>query len=201
MYFVHPQIKLNKAAKAKLSLIKRVNLDKLAKKLSFYFPEKQFVFTDMGRSAFKVIIEKMNLQNSEMLLPAYICDIFYPILRDHNIKPIFLDVDLRTFHIKPEEISNKITSNTKAVLVCHTYGLPIDMEAIRNAVNNRAVIIEDCANSFLAKKGNVYTGNMGDISFFSLYKQFPTLRGGIEVWVKDSPQNAEKGKVFKTSRY
>ena len=79
MYFVHPQIKLSRAAKAKLSLIKPVNLSKLTEKLSFYFPNKQFVFTDMGREALKVIIEKMNLQNSEMLLPAYICEIFYPI--------------------------------------------------------------------------------------------------------------------------
>lgn len=185
MYFVHPQIKLNKAAKAKLSLIKPVNLEKLTKKLSFYFPEKQFVFTDMGRGAFRVIIEKIGLQGTEMLLPAYICDIFYPILKSYNIKPIFLDIDLKTFHINSEEISNKITPATKAILICHTYGLPADIQSIRKAVNNRVVIIEDCANSFGAKQNNVYTGNLGDVSFFSLYKQFPTLRGGMLVCPKD----------------
>ena len=185
MYFVHPQIKLSKLCKAKLSLIKPFNLEKLTKKLSFYFPEKQLVFTDMGRGAFRLIIEKMNLQNSEMLLPAYICDIFYPILKSYNIKPIFLDIDLKTFQIKPEDIRSKITSKTHSILVCHTYGLPMDIAPVREAVGSKVVIIEDCANSFGAKINNIYTGNFGNISFSSLYKQTPTLRGGMLVCPKD----------------
>lgn len=188
MYFVHPQIKLNKVIKAKLSLIKPANLGKLVGKLSFYFPEKQFVFTDMGRSAFKVIIEKFNLQNSEMLFPAYICDIFYPIFKQYNIRPVFLDIDLKTFHVQTEEILKKITPRTKAVLICHTYGLPLDIEKLRATLtlnNSNIVIIEDCAHSFFAKKNGIYAGNLGDISFFSLYKQLPSLRGGMLVCPKN----------------
>lgn len=157
----------------------------LKKGLSFYFPEKQFIFTDMGRSAFKIIIEKLNLQNSEVLVPAYICDIFYPILRNYNIKPIFLDIDLKTFQIKTEEIKRKITPQTKAILVCHTYGLPVDIEEIKSIYGNQIFIIEDCAHSFGARGRRDYTGNFGDASFFSLYKQFPNLRGGLLVCPKD----------------
>jgi len=185
MYFVHPQIKLSKAGKAKLSLIKPVSFKKLTEKLSFYFPDKQFVFTDMGREAFKVIIEKLNLQNSEMILPAYICEIFYPILKNYNIKPIFLDIDLGTFQVKPEEVRNKITPGVRSILVCHTYGLPMDIGPIREVVGSKIAIIEDCANSFGAKINNIYTGNFGDVSFFSLYKQIPTLRGGLLLCSKD----------------
>jgi len=180
MYFVHPQIRISRAGKAKLSLVKPSNLEKLTKQLSLYFPEKQFVFTDMGRGAFRVVIEKLGLQGSEMLLPAYICDIFDSILKSYNIKPIFLDIDLKTFHIKLEEIEKKITPKTKAVLVCHTYGLPADIRRVRQAVGARVFIIEDCAHSFGAQ-----TGNLGDIAFFSLYKQFPSLRGGMLVCPKD----------------
>lgn len=182
MYFVHPQIKLNKLIKAKLSLIKPADTEKLTRKLAFYFPDKQFVFTDMGRSAFKVIVEKLNLQNSEIIFPAYICDIFYPIFKQYNIKPIFLDVDLETFHIKTEEVTRKITPQTKAIFVCHTYGLPLDIEKIKKF---GLIVIEDCAHSFFGKSGGVYTGNVGDISFFSLYKQFPALRGGMLVCPRD----------------
>jgi len=180
MYFVHPQIKLSEAWRAKLSLIKPVNLEKLKERLSFYFPGKQFIFTDMGRTAFKIIIEKLNLKNSEILFPAYICDIFYSIFRQYNIKPIFLDIDLKTFHIKTEEIEKKITPQTKAILVCHTYGLPFDIETIRTSNNSNIIIIEDCAHSFGAN-----TGYQGDVAFFSLYKQFPTLRGGMLVCPQD----------------
>lgn len=171
MYFVHPQLKINN--------LKKVNL---SERLSAYFPEKRFVFTDMGRSAFKAIVEKLNLQNSEILFPAYICDIFYPIFKQYNIKPVFLDVDLSTFNIKTEEIAKKITSKTKAILICHTYGLPFDVDALRSNFLGRSdlKIIEDCAHSFGAD-----TGRRGDVAFFSLYKQFPALRGGMLACPKD----------------
>lgn len=164
MYFVHPQIKL--------SGLKKIDFKQ---KIASYFPGKQLVFTDMGRSAFKLIIEKLNLQNSEIIMPAYICDIFAPILKQYNIKPIFLDIDLSTFHIKTEEIERKITPNTKAILVCHTYGLLFDTEKIRNL---GLTIIEDCAHAFGIKPKS-------DIAFFSLYKQFPALRGGLLVCPQD----------------
>lgn len=177
MYFVHPQIKFNNIFKAVSALIKPLHWEKLMERLSVYFPDKQFIFTDMGRSAFKIIIEKFHLQNSEILFPAYICDIFYSIFKQYNIKPIFLDIDLSTFHIKPEEIAKKITPQTRAILICHTYGLPFDVGEIKD---RGLLIIEDCAHSFLTD-----TGNLGHASFFSLYKQFPALRGGMLVCPKD----------------
>ncbi len=174
MHFVHPQIKLDR--------LKRINL---AQKLESYFPGKQLIFTDMGRSAFKIIIEKLNLQNSEMIMPAYICDIFRPILERYDIKPIFLDIDLKTFHIKRGDILSKITSQTKAILICHTYGLPFDVDALKSDLLGRSdfaniAIVEDCAHAFGAG-----CGMTGDVSFFSIYKQFPALRGGMLVCPKD----------------
>jgi len=166
MYFVHPQIKLSKLKKADL-----------AERLADFFPGKQVVFTDMGRSAFKIIVEKLKLENSDLLMPAYICDVFSPVLEKYNIRPVFLDIDLKTFHIKEEDIAAKITPKTKAVLVCHTYGLPFDIEKLRKF---NLLIIEDCAHAFGAR-----VGNKGDAAFFSLYKQFPTVRGGILVCPKD----------------
>lgn len=177
MFFVHPQIKLRDLDKLFLALVEKFDFKSLNEKLSFYFPEKKIVFTDMGRSAFKIIVEKLNLQNSEILFPAYICDIFNPIFKKYNIKPIFLDIDLKTFHIKLEEMEKKITPNTKAILICHTYGLPFDVSKIQD---KGLVVIEDCAHSFGAS-----TGNLGDVAFFSLYKQFPTFRGGMLVCPKD----------------
>jgi dTDP-4-amino-4,6-dideoxygalactose transaminase len=191
-YFVHPQIKLTQAVRAKLALLKRPNRDKIKGRLTSYFPEKQFIFTDMGRSAFKVIIEKLNLQNSEILLPAYICDIFYPIIRSYNMRPVFLEIDPKTLHVTAEEISKKITPDSKAVLVCHTYGLPADIASIKKVVGGKVVIIEDCAHAFFATRDGVYAGSSGTVSFFSLYKQFPTLRGGMVVcpreWRVDLPE-------------
>jgi len=161
----------------------------LKKKLSSFFPEKNFVFTDMGRSAFKIIVEKLNLKNSQILLPAFICDIFFPILKEYNIEPIFLDIDLKTFHIKTEEIFKKITPKTKAILICHTFGLPVDFEKLFSQLQisklQHLAIIEDCAHAFFAKYKGIPVGNFGNVSFFSLYKQFPIARGGLLVFPKD----------------
>jgi dTDP-4-amino-4,6-dideoxygalactose transaminase len=186
MYFVHPQIQLKNLIKAKLALIKPVDEKQLKDRLENYFPGKQIIFTDMGRSAFKVILDKLNLEGSEIIMPAYICDIFHPILKEYKIKPIFVDIDADTFHVKLDEIEKKITPETKAILVCHTYGLPLDVEPILSfARSHNLKVIEDCAHSFGAKVGDLYAGNFGDVSFFSLYKQFPSLRGGMLVCPKE----------------
>jgi len=133
MYFVHPQIKFNIENLKNLffSFFKSPS-EKELKKVKLMFPEKEIIFTDMGRSAFKLIVEKMGLQNSQILFPAYICDIFFPIFKEYNLSPIFLDIEKETFHIKIEDIERKITPKTKAILVCHTYGLPIDVKKIKS---------------------------------------------------------------------
>lgn len=192
MYFVHPQIKKEKLKEVFQSFFKRPDFHSLKEKLSFYFPEKNFIFTDMGRTAFKIIVEKLNLRNSQIIMPAFVCDIFFPILKRYNLVPIFLDVDLKTFNIKIEEIKNKITSKTKAILICHTFGLPVDIEKLyfelrstRTSNDSNILLIEDCAHSFGAKFRDVFVGNFGQVSFFSLYKQFPSLRGGLLVCPTD----------------
>lgn len=178
MFFVHPQIKLNKRIFS--DLLKSVDLNYLKNKLSFYFPDKQFIFTDMGRSAFKIIIENLSLQNSKVIIPSYICDIFYPIFKKYNIEPIFIDIDIDTFNINTDKALNAVNANVKAILVPHTYGLPVEIEKFKDLT-----IIEDCAHSFGAKHKNRFVGSFGDASFFSLYKQFPSLRGGMLVCPKD----------------
>ena len=186
VYFVHPQIKFNiENLKNLFFSFFRSPDEKELKKLKNFFPQKELIFTDMARSAFKLIVEKMGLQNSEILFPAYICDIFFPILKEYNLSPIFLDIDKKTFHIKIEEIEKKITPTTKAILICHTYGLPMnikEIEEIKNVHHQVLNIIEDCAHSFGAKLNETYAGNFGDVAFFSIYKQFPSLRGGAAVF-------------------
>ena len=177
MFFVHPQIKLDKRIIS--AFFKAPDLDSLKKKLLSCFPNKQFIFTDMGRTAFRIIIEKLKLENSEIIIPSYICDIFYPILKKYNIKPIFIDIDLDTFNLNIDKVLSERTENTKAVLVSHTYGLPVNLEKFKDLI-----VIEDCAHSFGARHKERFVGNFGDASFFSLYKQFPALRGGMLVCPK-----------------
>jgi len=188
MYFIHPQIKFNMENLKNLFFSFFGSPDeKGLEKMKLFFPQKELIFTDMARSAFRLIIEKMNLRNSQILFPAYICDIFFPIFKEYNLSPIFLDIDKKTFHIKIEDIEKKITPETKSILVCHTYGLPIDIGKIRAITNNRLLLIEDCAHALGATYNGIPLGNSGDAALFSLYKQFPSLRGGAAVFEIPNP--------------
>jgi len=169
MYFTHSQFN-----KLPLKLFFRKFSEKfLLDKLNNIFPDYNVVFTDSGRSAFQLAIESLNLQDTEMILPAYICDIFKPILKHYNIKPIHIDADFKTFQMDLTSIESRITTNTKSILVCHTYGLPTDMNYISKIARNYNLkIIEDCAHIFPSK---VY----GDCAFFSFMKLFPVANSGM----------------------
>ncbi|KPJ56490.1 hypothetical protein AMJ49_04730 [Parcubacteria bacterium DG_74_2] len=198
MYFVHPQIKLKNQNLKQLfnCFLKTPDLESLENKLAFYFPNKKIVFTDMGRTGFQIITEKLNLRNTQMLVPAYICDIFFPVFKKYNIQPIFLDIDLKTFNIKIEEIEQKINPAVKSILIPHIYGLPNDMKKILSLAKRYDLkLIEDCAHCFGTKYNNEYLGNFGDAAFFSLYKIFPTCRGGIAVFKNQNTKHPPKARL------
>ena len=171
MYFVHPQLNNIKPFFAKFSE------DELKEKLANFFPNRHVIFTDSGRSAFQLAIKELGLENSEMLVPAYLCDIFIPIFEHYNIKPIYLDIDLKTFNIQVFKITKKITPRTKSILVSHTYGLLVKIEGILEiAKKYNLKIIEDCAHISPVDLSREIRGNC---AFFSFAKLFPTINGGM----------------------
>jgi dTDP-4-amino-4,6-dideoxygalactose transaminase len=180
MYFIHPQIKLNlknlkRIFKSFLGFYNKEQIEKVKN----LFPNKQVVFTDMGRSAFKIIVEKLNLENTTMMLPAYICDIFYPIFKQYNIKPIFVDIDPKTFNLDIKKVRENITSEVKSIIVPHIYGKIANIDKIKE-IREDLIIIEDASHAFGAKN---LTNS--DYLFFSLYKHFPCFRGGLLVCPKE----------------
>jgi dTDP-4-amino-4,6-dideoxygalactose transaminase len=183
-YFVHPQIKFNIKNIAKLKLCFLGNAEKeVERKIKEMFPQREVYFTDMGRNAFRLIVERFALQNSEMLFPAYICDVFYPILKHYNIKPVFLDANIENFNINTAELEKKITKNTKSILISHTYGKAVEIDKVLSIAKKHGIlVVEDCAHSLGGKYQGKYLGSFGDASFFSLYKLFPTLRGGMAIF-------------------
>jgi len=178
MYFTHPQFK-------KFNLkpfFAKYSESELREKLAKFFPNFHIIFTDSGRSAFQIAIKELGLGNSEILIPAYICDIFLPIFKKYNIKPIYLDIDFNTFHLKISEIEEKITPQTKSILICHTYGLPVKIDKILEISQKYNLkIIEDCAHIFPSKIS-------GDCAFLSFSKLCPTIDGGMLVSRKN-PDN------------
>lgn len=85
-------------------------------------------------------------------------------------KPVFVDIDPRTFNIDPKAIEQVITPKTKAVMPVHLFGQPADMARIKEiCAKHHLKLIEDCAQSFGARIDGRQTGSIGNAAGFSFF--------------------------------
>ena len=85
-------------------------------------------------------------------------------------RPVFVDIDPKTFNIDPNKLEAAITPATRALLPVHLFGQPANMSAIKSiASKHKLHLMEDCAQSFGAKSHNQYTGCIGEIGCFSFF--------------------------------
>lgn len=99
-----------------------------------------------------------------------------------NAKPIFADIDPKTFNIDPSDVAEKITPKTKAIIPVHIFGQPSNMGALTEiAKDNKVALVEDAAQAHGAEYKEQKTGSIGDIGCFSFYatKNMTTGEGGI----------------------
>jgi dTDP-4-amino-4,6-dideoxygalactose transaminase len=91
-------------------------------------------------------------------------------------KPVFVDIDARTFTIDPALIEDAVTERTRAIMPVHLYGRPCAMDAIMEiASQHRLRVVEDCAQAFGALFDGTRTGAIGDVGAYSF---FPTKNLG-----------------------
>ena len=98
--------------------------------------------------------------------------------------PVFADSEPGTWNIDPEAIEQKITSRTKAIIVVHVYGQPVDMDPVMEMARKHGLfVIEDAAEALGAQYKSKMIGSIGDIATFSFYgnKIITTGEGGMVV--------------------
>lgn len=84
--------------------------------------------------------------------------------------PVFVEPDINTYNIDPNNIEKSITSKTKAIMPVHLYGLPCDMDPIITiAKKHNLKIVEDCAQAHGATYKGQVIGSFGDAAGFSFY--------------------------------
>jgi len=85
-------------------------------------------------------------------------------------RPVYVDIDPKTFNIDPEKIAERITPRTKAILPVHLFGQPCDITAIKKiADENQVYLIEDAAQAVGAKWQGKNACSFGDIASISYY--------------------------------
>ncbi len=127
---------------------------------------------------------KASVKDSEVLLQAFTCNAVPNPVIWSGLKPVYVDVDEKTFNIDVEDLKKKITPNSKALVVQHTFGLAAEMEEISKVCQeNNLILIEDCAHSLGAEYKGKKVGTFGKVAFFSFSrdKVISSVYGGMVV--------------------
>jgi len=110
-----------------------------------------------------------------------------PIIQN-NLIPVFIDVDMGTYNIQVDKIEKAITEKTKAIVIAHTLGNPVNLDKIMELVKKYDLwFIEDNCDALGSKYEGRYTGTFGHISTCSFYPAHHITTGeGGAVLTNDS---------------
>lgn len=142
-----------------------------------------------GLDALNLIIKAYGIsEGDEIIVPAntYIASVL--AITENGATPILVEPDPISYNIDPEQIEEKITDKTKAILAVHLYGQVANMERINEIASKfNLKVIEDAAQAHGAILKGKRTGNLGDAAGFSFYpgKNLGALGDGGAITTND----------------
>ena len=168
-------------------------------KMSSSVNRKYGVAVSNGTAALEVAMQAIGIQKGdEVIMPAFTIISCAMAVTKLGGKPVLVDSDPHTWNIKVEEIEKKITHKTKAILVVHLYGLPVEMDKILDlAKRYHLKVVEDAAEMHGQTYRGKPCGSFGHISTFSFYpnKHVTTGEGGMVV--TDDEELANRCKLLR----
>ena len=116
--------------------------------------------------------------------------------------PIPIDIEKETWQMDVTKIEKKINKKTKAIMVVHLFGHPVDMDPVlKIAKKHNLKIIEDCAEAHGVEYKGKKVGSIGDIAAFSFFANKTITCGEGGMVTTNSPELAEKAKSLKNLAY
>jgi len=107
----------------------------------------------------------------------------------YGLVPVFVDVDIPTYNIKPDAIETAVSDRTRAIMIAHTLGNPFDLgEVMRVAKKYDLWVVEDCCDALGAKYGGQNVGTFGDIGTLSFYPAHHITMGEGGAVFTDKPR-------------
>lgn len=138
-----------------------------------------------GTVALEAAVAALKLgPGDEVILPTFtIISCVAAIVRAGAV-PVVVDCDPITWNMRADQVAAKITSRTRAIMVVHIYGLPVDMDPVLALAEKHDLhVIEDAAEMHGQTYKGRPCGSFGDLSAFSFYpnKHITTGEGGMIV--------------------
>lgn len=133
------------------------------------------VSTNSGTSALIVAIGALKAldgwkDGDEIIVPALTFIATSNAVLHNGLRPVFADVEPRTFHINPAEIEKRITRRTRAIMPVHLWGVSVEMGPIMRIARKRGLrVIEDSAQALGVSHRGKPVGSQGDIACYSTY--------------------------------
>ena len=121
-------------------------------------------------------------EGDEVIMPAFTIICCASAITRVGATPVLVDSEPNTWNIDVAKIEEKITTRTKAIMIVHIYGIPVDMDKVMSlAKKYNLKVIEDAAEQHGQYYKNKPVGSFGDISCFSFYpnKHITTGEGGM----------------------
>jgi perosamine synthetase len=136
----------------------------------------------------------------EVIMPSFTCMATANAIHHCGAEPVFADIDARTFNIEAAQIEAAITPNTRAIIVVHQAGLPVDLDPVAALAKKRGLLLfEDAAATLGARYRGQAVGGSGRPVAFSFHprKMITTGEGGM-VMTNDA-KLAEKMRVARST--
>src|SRR6266581_1954367 len=124
-----------------------------------------------GTDALVLALKALEIgEGAEVIIPANSFVATAEAIVHCGATPVFVDIDTRTYNVDVEQIEDRITRRTKAIIPVHLYGQPADMCPVLDiAAKYELRVIEDAAQAHGARYHGCRAGSMGDIACFSFY--------------------------------
>ena len=147
------------------------DVDKVEEEIADYCDVEYALGVASGTDALLLSLHALDVgPGDEVIVPSFTFFATAGVVTRLGAKPVFADIDPDTYNITAEEIEDKVTENTKAVIPVHLYGQPCDMDKIREvAERNDLYVIEDACQAIGAKYKGEEIGNFGEAAALSFY--------------------------------
>ncbi len=168
-------------------------------KMSAAAGRKYGVAVSNGTAALEVAVQALGIgEGDEVIMPTFTIISCAMAVTKLGAIPVLVDSDLHTWNMNVEEMEAKITPRTKAIMVVHLYGLPVDVDSILALAEKYDLkVIEDAAEMHGQTYFGKPCGSFGDISTFSFYPNKHVTAGEGGMVVTDNEELAERCRMLR----
>jgi perosamine synthetase len=169
------------------------------RKIAEYLGRKYAVVFNSGTSALHAAVLAHRIKGGEVIVPSFTFIATSNALLMAGVKPVFADIESKTFGLDPKDVEERITNRTKAIIPVHYGGSPCMIKELKEiAEDHKILLIEDAAESFGAKIGTKKVGSFGDSAMISFCQNKVITTGEGGAVVTDSQEVYERLKLVRS---